>query len=299
MMPQWDFLNFLARHARTYPNFRLMMQTEATGLLRNGDRIVGLTATGPEGDVEIRGHLTVAADGRGSILREAADLKVRDLGAPMDVLWFRLSRRGDDTRETQGRFDRGRIFIMLNRGDYWQCAFVIPKGANERVRAAGLAAFRDSLRPLLPFDASRADEITDWEPVKLLSVQVNRIEKWWLPGFLCIGDAAHAMSPVGGVGVNLAIQDAVAAANILAEPLRSRTLGGHHLAAIQRRRLWPTRVTQSLQIVVQQRIIAAALSSKDEIKPPGLLRLMTRSRLLGRIPARMIGLGVRPEHVRI
>ncbi len=299
MMPQWDFLNFLAGHARAFPNFQLLMRTEAKSLVREGDRVVGLTATGPDGDIEVRAQLTIAADGRGSVLRTAAALPVQDFGAPMDALWFRLSRHAVDTSETQGRFDRGHIFVMLNRGDYWQCALVIPKGANDSVRATGLPAFRDRLRTILPIDRARADDITDWEQVKLLTVQVNRLEKWWLPGFLCIGDAAHAMSPVGGVGINLAVQDAVAAANILVEPLRSRSVGGHHLAAVQRRREWPTRVTQRLQLLVQNRIIATALAGNGEIRPPWLLRFMASVPFLRRIPARLIGLGVRPEHVRI
>lgn len=297
MMPQWDFLDFLARHASRYSNFRLLMQTEAVGLLHAGTRISGVKAVGPDGEVEIAAPLNVACDGRDSVLRKAARMTVDDLGAPIDVLWFRLSRQEGDTDQTQGRFDAGRIFIMLNRGGYWQCAFVIPKGADARVRAAGLAAFKSSLRPLLPIDPARADEITEWDQVKLLIVQVNRLKQWWAPGLLCIGDAAHAMSPVGGVGVNLAIQDAVAAANVLVEPLRMGTVNDQHLAAVQYRREWPTRVTQRLQVVVQNRVLANALTGTGDIRPPWMLRVMTTAPLLRQVPARLIGLGVRPEHV--
>ena len=299
MMPQWDFLDFLATRARAYPNFRILMPMEARGLIRTGERVTGVVANGPGGTVEVRAPLVVAADGRGSTLRDAAGLELTDLGAPMDVLWFRLSRKETDTPETQARFDVGRIFIMLNRGDYWQCAYVIPKGANERVRSAGLPAFRAGLAALLPFDASRAEEIADWEQAKLLTVQVNRLEKWWLPGFICIGDAAHAMSPVGGVGVNLAVQDAVAAANRLVGPLRSGMVGDTDLAAIQSRREWPTKATQWLQVLVQQRIIETTLAGTREIRPPTALRILTSVPFLRRLPARLIGLGLRPEHVAI
>jgi len=297
MMPQWDFLNFIAGHAQAYPGFRLLMRTQATGIIRDGSRICGATAKAPDGEIEIHARLTIAADGRDSTLRGAAALLPEDLGAPIDVLWFRLSRHHKDTDQTQARFDAGHIFIMLNRGYYWQCAFVIPKGANERVRQAGLSAFRDSLRPLLPVDAARADEIQDWEQVKLLVVQVNRLKQWWKPGFLCIGDAAHAMSPVGGVGVNLAVQDAVAAANILVEPMRTSKLIDAHLAAVQSRRDWPTRATQRLQLLIQNRVVAAALVETDRLKPPLAIRLIAAIPGLRQLPARLIGLGVRPEHV--
>ena len=297
MMPQWDFLNFLASKARAYKTFRLIMRAPATALIENKGKVIGVTASSSDGPLEIRAALVVAADGRDSALRAQSGLTVMDFGAPMDALWFRLSRRTSDTDQSQGRFDAGRLFVMLNRGDYWQCAFVIPKGWNERVRAAGLQAFRRDVGTLLPFAAERARDIMDWEQVKLLTVQVNRLTTWWRAGFLCIGDAAHAMSPVGGVGINLAVQDAVAAANILAAPLRKNQLSSDHLAAIQKRREWPTKVTQRLQLAIQKSVIAPALIAKGEFRPPLALRLIASVPGLNRIPARLMGLGVRPEHV--
>ncbi len=295
MMPQWDFLAFLARKAQASPSFRLIMQAEAHELLREGDRVIGLQARLPAGAVEIRADLVVAAEGRGSTLRAKSGLIVEEFGAPMDVLWFRLSRQSGDTSETQGRFDPGRIFIMLNRGAYWQCAYVIAKGADAQMRAAGLPTFRASLAAMLPFDRRRVAEIQDWDAVKLLTVQVNRLQQWWRPGFLCIGDAAHAMSPVGGVGVNLAVQDAVAAANILADPLARGIVGPSDLQRVQRRRARPTRLTQRLQLMIQTRVIAPALSQRGPIKPPLMLRLLTRVPVLRDLPGRIIGLGFRPE----
>ena len=298
MIPQWDFLNFLAENAKAHPNFRLLMQTEAHDLVRDGSRVTGVKATGPDGDFDIHASLVVAADGRWSKLRQAARLELEDHGAPIDVLWFRMGRDQGDAEQVQARFDTGKVAIALNRGDYWQCAFVIPKGANDAIRAAGLPAFRQNLVSLLPFAAKHAGEITSWDQVKLLSVQVNRLKTWWLPGFLCIGDAAHAMSPVGGVGINLAVQDAVAAANVLASPLRDRRpVKDQELAAIQTRREWPAKMTQRMQVIVQNRILAKALGNKGDMRVPMLLRVIMAIPGLRALPTRILGLGVRPEHI--
>ena len=296
MIPQWDFLDFLARHAARYPGFELRMQTEATGLLRNDGKVIGVTASTPHGEVQIHADLVVGADGRHSTVRGRAGLEVRDLGAPIDVLWFRLSRSAGDPEGTMGRFDRGRILVMLNRGDYWQCAFVIGKGALETMRAEGLDAFRARVAASLPFSGDRMAEIQSWDDAKLLTVQVNRLRRWYREGLLCIGDAAHAMSPVGGVGINLAIQDAVAAANILYKG----DFGLEPLRAVQARREFPTRVTQALQVAVQNRILTrvlAASSAEGALAPPLPARMLGRFPFLRRIPARLIGLGVRPEHI--
>ena len=298
LMPQWDFLDFLAGHARRYPGFALRMSTGVVGLIDDGGRVVGVSATAPDGPLEVRADLVVGADGRDSTVRAAAGLRVETLGAPMDVLWFRLPRKPGDAGQLLGRVEAGRIFIMLDRGDYWQCGFVIAKGTLDEIRARGLAAFRDEVARLADARAD-ASALRDWEDVKLLTVRVDRLARWFRPGVLCLGDAAHAMSPVGGVGINLAIQDAVAAANLLAAPLREGRVSAEDLARVQRRREWPTRVTQRVQVLVQNRIVRRVLQRRRPLRPPPAVRLLARFPRLRRLPGRLIGLGVRPEHVRV
>ena len=298
LMPQWDFLDFLAGHARRYPGFALRMSTGVVGLIDDGGRVVGVSATAPDGPLEVRADLVVGADGRDSTVRAAAGLRVETLGAPMDVLWFRLPRKPGDAGQLLGRVEAGRIFIMLDRGDYWQCGFVIAKGTLDEIRARGLAAFRDEVARLADARAD-ASALRDWEDVKLLTVRVDRLARWFRPGVLCLGDAAHAMSPVGGVGINLAIQDAVAAANLLAAPLRKGRVSAEDLARVQRRREWPTRVTQRVQVLVQNRIVRRVLQRRRPLRPPPAVRLLARFPRLRRLPGRLIGLGVRPEHVRV
>ena len=297
-MPQWEFLDFLAVEARRYPQFRLMMRTEATGLLREGDRVTGVSALTEGRPIQIDAELVIATDGRHSTLREAAGLAVHDFGAPMDVLWLRLSRKSSDPAQSLGRIDAGRIFAMLNRGDYWQCAYVIAKGDFALTRAAGLPAFQAGIVHLVPYLHDRVQEIDDWEKVKLLTVTVNRLKQWYQPGLLLIGDAAHAMSPIGGVGINLAVQDAVAAANVLVPRLRQGKAGLEDLRAVQRRRELPTRLTQQLQLLIQNRVIRNVLQATVTPKPPLLLRLLGAFPMLRRLPARLMGMGFRPEHIR-
>jgi 2-polyprenyl-6-methoxyphenol hydroxylase-like FAD-dependent oxidoreductase len=297
LMPQWDFLNFLADQAAGYPSFDLMMEAEVSGLIEESGRVTGVQAKTPNGAVEVRADLIVGADGRSSIVREKAGLKVKDLGAPMDVLWFRISRSPEDPVATMGRFDKGRIFITLNRGEYWQCGYVIAKGQFEEMRRQEFEMFRAEIIKLAPYTGDRVRELRGWDDVKLLTVRVDRLLEWFRPGLLCIGDAAHAMSPVGGVGINLAIQDAVAAANVLFKPLREGQLTIDHLRRIQKRRELPTRVTQWLQVAVQRRIIARVLVETGSFEPPLAVRLLAKVSFLRRIPARIVGLGIRPEHI--
>ena len=297
LMPQWDFLNFLAEQGRLYPGFDLHMETDATDLIVKADRVVGLRANSPAGPIEIHADLVVGADGRHSTIRERAGFAVTNLGAPMDVLWMRLSRRADDPEQTGGFINYGHLLVTLNRGDYWQCAFVIRKDGYDMVRARGLDAFRAEIARLAPYLADRVQQLKGWDDIKLLTVVVDRLEQWWRPGLLCIGDAAHAMSPIGGVGVNLAVQDAVAAANVLAVPLRNGRLTTDDLAAVQRRRTLPMKVIQAIQIGVQRRIIDPLLDSEKPITAPWAVTLFNRFPVLRRIPARIVGIGVRPEHV--
>ena len=299
LMPQWDFLDFLAEHAKRYPSFRLKMLAEVDGLLEDGAAIVGLTAKQPQGRLEVRSNLVIGADGRHSIVREKAGLKVEDLGAPMDVLWFRLAKRPDDDGQTLGRIQAGVVFVMLDRGDYWQCAYVIRKGGFAELRRQGLAAFRTAVAALNAKLADRVQAIGSWDDVKLLTVTVDRLQRWYREGLLCIGDAAHAMSPIGGVGINLAIQDAVAAANILWRPLREGSVHEADLRKVQERREWPTRATQRLQLFIQDRVISNVLALKTRPSAPLAVKLLNWVPLLRRIPARLIGLGFRPEHVRV
>lgn len=297
-MPQWDFLNFLVGVGSQYPAFQVRMNAEVTDLIEEGDSVVGLRAKTPNGPLEVRSTLVVGADGRHSVVRAKAGLFVEEFGAPMDVLWFRLSRRPHDPIDPMGRFDIGRIFIMLNRGEYWQCGFVIAKGSLSEVHAKGLEAFRNSVAALAPFTADRVHELREWDLIKLLTVQVDRLRRWYRPGLLCIGDAAHAMSPVAGVGINLAIQDAVATANLLSSALRDNRLTVEDLHRVQARRAWPTKLTQRVQLMIQNRVIKPVLATSVRLQPPIPVRLIACFPFLRRLPAKLIGLGFRREHVR-
>lgn len=297
-MPQWDFLNFLAAEGRRFPQLNVWMKAEATELIQEQGRVAGVRVRTEQGVTEIRANLTVAADGRHSRLRELAGLELRDLGTPIDVLWFRVKRDSSRFDQTFTHVGEGKIMITLDRGDYWQCAYVIPKGGAEQNRQRGLEAFRADVGSIAEELAPHMHEIASWDDVKLLEVKVNRLEQWSMPGFLCIGDAAHAMSPVGGVGINLAIQDAVATANLLGDALLKGNLTDDDLLKVQHRRLFPTRTTQAFQVVVQNRILNPVLSgSNAELEPPLPLRLLSRHRWLRGMAARAVGLGIRPEHV--
>jgi 2-polyprenyl-6-methoxyphenol hydroxylase-like FAD-dependent oxidoreductase len=297
LMPQWDFLDFLATEARRYPNFELRMQAEAAALRTANGKVVGAEVRTPQGQLEVTCALVLGCDGRHSTVRREAGLRVQDLGAPMDVLWFRLSRKPTDPDETLGSFGAGHILVGINRGDYWQCGFVIAKGTLEAVKAQGLDPIRGAIAELAPFLADRSDEIHSFDDFRQLTVGVDRLTTWHKPGVLCIGDAAHTMSPIGGVGINLAVQDAVAAANILARPLREGRLDDADLAAVQARRLRPTQLVQTLQVQIQRRVISGVLGSTGQPEPPLPLRLIARYPILARIPARLLGLGYRRERV--
>jgi 2-polyprenyl-6-methoxyphenol hydroxylase-like FAD-dependent oxidoreductase len=298
-MPQWDFLNFLRENGKRFPSLKVMMNADATDLVWSGDTVAGIKAGTPEGPVEIRADLTIGCDGRHSIVREKAGLEVEELGAPMDVLWFRAGKRGDETESVFARVETGKMMVTFDRGDYWQCAYVIAKNQYDAVKARGLDALRDEIVRLAPILKSGISDVKTWDDVKLLTVAINRLKHWTRPGLLCIGDAAHAMSPVGGVGVNLAVQDAVATANLLAAKLMSGCPPEDELDAVRRRREFPVRMTQRMQVVVQNNIISVALKPGDApLRAPLFARIINVVPWLQGITARFIGLGVRPEHVR-
>ncbi|WP_082747656.1 FAD-dependent oxidoreductase [Bradyrhizobium macuxiense] len=298
LMPQWDFLNFLRDSGKRFPSLQVLMSTEATDLIRRGDTITGVRAKTPDGTIDIEADLTIACDGRHSTVRACAGFEVEEIGAPMDVLWFRVGRRPDETENLFARVEPGKMLVTFDRGDYWQCAYVIAKGQYDAVKARGLPALLDDVVRIAPILKSGIAKVKSFDDVKLLTVAINRLTRWTRPGLLCIGDAAHAMSPVGGVGVNLAVQDAVATANILAAKLVQGCPSEDELDAVRRRRELPVRVTQRMQVVAQNNIITVALKSGDQpLKVPLAMRLVTALPWLQGLLARLVGVGVRPEHV--
>jgi 2-polyprenyl-6-methoxyphenol hydroxylase-like FAD-dependent oxidoreductase len=300
MMPQWDFLNFLAMRAKRYPTFRLLMNTEATDLIEEDGRVVGIRAKTEQGDVNAYADLVIGADGRSSTLRERAGMEVEDFGVPIDVLWFRVAKTAADTEPALGRISNGKMLVTIDRGDYYQCGSIIRKGAFEEIKRRGLEAFREEMVSVAPFLRGAVGAIDDWDKVKLLTVQVNRLRQWYRPGLLFIGDAAHAMSPAGGVGINLAIQDAVAASTLLAEKLRQRDWQTDDLRRVQQRREWPARMTQSIQVFIHRQMFSSRSNPDKALSIPWPARalLWLMAPVLRRVAARLVGIGFRAEHVR-
>ena len=297
LMPQWDFLNFLSERAKHFPAYRLLVQHEAIDLTREGGRVTGVVARGPGGEtVSIQAQLVVGCDGRHSVVHKAAQLERVEFGAPIDVLWFRISRRPDDPPEVLGNSNYGKFLILINRGDYFQAGMVIRKGSFEELKNRGLVQFQDSLRQVAPYLDERVEEIHSWDLVKLLTVRLDRLRRWYQPGLLCIGDAAHAMSPVGGVGINLAIQDAVAAANILSRPLSNGNITDYSLALVQKRREFPVRVTQAFQAMIHNRLVRV-FGNPGPLDAPWQLKAAMRIPGIHLALGYAIGIGVRPEHV--
>lgn len=297
LMPQWDFLNFLSSHAKNFPSFQLLMQHEATDLVTEGGRIVGVVATKDGREVQIRADLVVGCDGRHSVVRSAAGLELIEYGVPIDVLWFRISRKPEESEQVLGNVNYGKALILINRADYFQAGLIIAKGSYEQIKASGLDALRTDIRRIAPYLAERVNELQDWEQVKILTVQINRLRRWHRLGLLCIGDAAHAMSPAGGVGINLAIQDAVATANLLTQPLLDRSVSEQQLAAVQRRREFPTRVTQGVQLLAH-RGLAHVFEDSGPLQPPWQVKVAMRIPGIHRALGYAVGIGVRPEHLR-
>jgi 2-polyprenyl-6-methoxyphenol hydroxylase-like FAD-dependent oxidoreductase len=296
-MPQWDLLNFLMRKAQMFPSFQMLMKTEAKDLIIEANVVKGVRALSPDGGIEIRADLVVACDGRDSHMRERAGFTPKTLGAPMDVLWFKIGRNKADGEQPLGRMAAGRILVAINRGDVWQCGYVIAKGTFEEIRNGSIENFRAAIVDMAPGFADRVGDIASWDDVKLLTVAVDRLPLWHRPGLLCIGDAAHAMSPIGGIGINLAIQDAIATANLLAGKLRDHHVTDADLALVQKRREWPVRITQWVQVAIQNRIIAPVLATASTGRPPWILRHLQSIPLLRTLPARFVAIGVRPEHI--
>jgi 2-polyprenyl-6-methoxyphenol hydroxylase-like FAD-dependent oxidoreductase len=297
LMPQWDFLNFLSERAKKFPEFQLRMQHEAFDLVFDHGQVGGVKVRTSGGESEIRADLVVACDGRHSAMRQAARLEVIERGVPIDVLWFRISRRESDPHQVLGNINYGKIIVLINRGDYYQAALLIRKGSFEKVQSRGMEAFRNTVQQIVPYLGDRVEELKDWDQIKLLSVQINRLRQWYRPGLLCIGDAAHAMSPAGGVGINLAIQDAVATARLLADPLREGRVTEPNLEMVQRRREFPTRVTQQLQVLVHKGM-EKIFQNPGPAKAPWQLKLIVQIPGIQGIVARTIGIGVRPEYIR-
>jgi 2-polyprenyl-6-methoxyphenol hydroxylase-like FAD-dependent oxidoreductase len=296
-MPQWDFLNFLSRHAKHFPTFQLRMETEVVDLLMEGARVTGVRAKTPRGEVEVHADLVIGADGRHSTIQGRSDLEQLHFGVPIDVLWMRISKKQGDPKQTFGFFQHGKLLVMLDRDDYWQCGFVIPKGGLDEIKGCGLQQFQNEIVTFAGFLRDRVTELDDWSKIKLLTVQVNRLRDWCCEGLLCIGDSAHAMSPAGGVGINLAIQDAVATANLLAEKLRRGPVHVDDLRKVQARREWPTRLIQAMQIFIHRRVVTGRTSNNKKASLPFVFRLLKWFPILRRLPARFIGMGPRPEHI--